>query len=165
MDGQLPRGAVAPRVGQRVSVVVGEPIAVTDLLQRHAVGLLDELALYDAIAARVGEQLRVLHDHVATVHASPSPHTTVDPVQAARAARQQQQQQAAAAHAYDGVAAAAAARARAVRAAATVGSRADGEVLLADDEVVMGMAGRRWAGAAAWGGFAASPMGGLLTAA
>ena len=164
MDGQLPRGAVAPRVGQRVSVVVGEPIAVTDLLQRHAVGLLDELALYDAIAARVGEQLRVLHDHVATVHASPSPHTTVDPVQAARAARQQQQQ-AAAAHVYDGVATAAAARARAVRAAATVGSRADGEVLLADDEVVMGMAGRRWAGAAAWGGFAASPMGGLLTAA
>jgi hypothetical protein len=145
---------MAPRVGQRVSVVVGEPIAVMDLLQRHAAGLLDELALYDAIAARVGEQLRALHGHVATVHASPSPHSTVDPVVAARAPRQH------ARDAYDGAATAAAARARAVRAAATVGSRADGEVL---GEVVMGMTGRRWAGAAAWGGFAASPMSGLLT--
>jgi hypothetical protein len=146
---------MAPRVGQRVSVVVGEPIAVTDLLQRHAAGQLDELALYDAIAARVGEQLRALHGHAATVHASPSPHTTVDPVEAARAARQQH-----ARDAYDGAATAAAARARAVRAAATVGSRLDGEVL---GEVVMGLTGRRWAGAAAWGGFAASPMSRLLT--
>lgn len=148
---------MAPRVGQRVSVVVGEPIAVTDLLQRHAAGLLDELALYDAIAARVGEHLRALHGHVASVHASPSPHTTVDPVEAARAARQEQ-----ARRAYNGAETAAVARARAVRAAATVGSRADGEVTMG--EVAMGMAGRRWGGAAAWGGFAASTMGGLLTA-
>jgi monolysocardiolipin acyltransferase len=35
MEELLPRGSMVPRVGQRVSVLVGQPVAVDDLLRRH----------------------------------------------------------------------------------------------------------------------------------
>jgi hypothetical protein len=60
MDKLAPRGAVLPRIGQQVSILVGEPILLDDLFQaRHALGWTDD-QLYLAISSRIGRTLQQL---------------------------------------------------------------------------------------------------------
>jgi 1-acyl-sn-glycerol-3-phosphate acyltransferase len=61
MEEIMPKGVKIPRVGQKVTVLVGEPIAVDDLLALQRSGQLSTTELYDQVAKRVGETLHQLH--------------------------------------------------------------------------------------------------------
>jgi hypothetical protein len=60
MEAVAPRGAALPVAGQAVSVLVGPPVPVADLLAAAAAGAWPDERLYGAIAARVGAALAAL---------------------------------------------------------------------------------------------------------
>ncbi|KAG2442567.1 hypothetical protein HXX76_002653 [Chlamydomonas incerta] len=60
MEGVLPRGAVLPATGQKIDVMVGEPIPVADLLAAARTEGWPADRLHTAVAARVSHHLRDL---------------------------------------------------------------------------------------------------------
>ncbi|KAG2448338.1 hypothetical protein HYH02_006920 [Chlamydomonas schloesseri] len=60
MEGVLPRGAVLPATGQKIDVMVGEPIPVADLLAAARAEAWPADRLHTAVAARVSHHLRDL---------------------------------------------------------------------------------------------------------
>lgn len=60
MENVIPKGSALPAAGQAVSVLVGPPVPVADLLSAAAHGDWPEERLYAAIAERVGGALAEL---------------------------------------------------------------------------------------------------------
>ena len=60
MENVIPKGSALPAAGQLVSVLVGPPVPVADLLSAAAPGNWPEERLYAAIAERVGGALAEL---------------------------------------------------------------------------------------------------------
>ncbi len=60
MERVVPKGAALPAPGQSVTVLVGAPVPVADLLEAAAAGAWPEERLYAAIAERIGGALAEL---------------------------------------------------------------------------------------------------------
>lgn len=60
MENVIPKGSALPAAGQSISVLVGPPVPVADLLSAAAHGNWPEERLYTAIAERVGGALAEL---------------------------------------------------------------------------------------------------------
>lgn len=60
IENVMPRGAVLPRVGQHLRVIIGEPVPVADLLEAAHSEAWSEAALTAAITARVSSSLHAL---------------------------------------------------------------------------------------------------------
>ena len=60
MDQVLPKGSACPRVGQKIKVLVGEPIAFADLQETAAAEQWPDHVLCAAIADRIGHSLHML---------------------------------------------------------------------------------------------------------
>ena len=60
MENVIPKGSALPAAGQAISVLVGPPVPVADLLNAAAHGDWPEERLYTAIAERVGGALAEL---------------------------------------------------------------------------------------------------------
>ncbi len=71
MEAVAPRGAALPVAGQAVSVLVGPPVPVADLLAAAAAGAWPDERLYGAIAARVGAALAALKARLDGLPADP----------------------------------------------------------------------------------------------
>jgi len=71
LEAVAPRGAALPVAGQAVSVLVGPPVPVADLLAAAAAGAWPDERLYGAIAARVGAALAALKARLDGLPADP----------------------------------------------------------------------------------------------
>ncbi|XP_040375093.1 tafazzin isoform X2 [Rosa chinensis] len=60
MQDIMPIGASFPRIGKRVTVVIGDPIYFDDLLNNEGAKHLSRGKLYDAVSSRIGHRLRQL---------------------------------------------------------------------------------------------------------
>eukprot|EP00854_Cymbomonas_tetramitiformis_P000940 gene940-1455_t len=61
MENVIPRGTKLPGVGQEVTVIIGDPIMVDDLIEEHRLTAQPPQVLYDAIADRIGKTLQKMH--------------------------------------------------------------------------------------------------------
>ncbi|PNY03907.1 tafazzin [Trifolium pratense] len=63
----MPIGASIPRIGKMVTVIVGDPIKFDDIINMEKGPDVPRKKLYDAVAARIGDQLHELKAQVDTI--------------------------------------------------------------------------------------------------
>eukprot|EP00238_Polyblepharides_amylifera_P012435 CAMPEP_0196579336 /NCGR_PEP_ID=MMETSP1081-20130531/20392_1 /TAXON_ID=36882 /ORGANISM="Pyramimonas amylifera, Strain CCMP720" /LENGTH=422 /DNA_ID=CAMNT_0041898883 /DNA_START=424 /DNA_END=1692 /DNA_ORIENTATION=+ len=68
MEGLMPKGTKIPRLGNKISILIGEPIQVQDLLDAHSLGQVSSTELYIQIAERVGTTLQEMHAQLKASH-------------------------------------------------------------------------------------------------
>ncbi|KAF9681560.1 hypothetical protein SADUNF_Sadunf05G0014300 [Salix dunnii] len=56
----MPIGATLPRIGKRVTVLLGDPIQFDDILDAEGVENISRGKMYDAVASRIGQRLQQL---------------------------------------------------------------------------------------------------------
>ncbi|KAG0559386.1 hypothetical protein M758_10G098400 [Ceratodon purpureus] len=64
MQDLMPVGSKFPKVSKKVSVLVGDPIELDDLIKESTVEFASKAELYDAIAVRVGQRMQVMKEEL-----------------------------------------------------------------------------------------------------